>query len=356
MSLPSKRSLGVLVARLLAGSWRREPPPPDISEAELGSIAHLLHRSGASSLAWHKIRHSPLQAAPDAQGLQQAYRLHSLQAALHERSLKKVIPLLRSFGVEPVVVKGWAIARHYPEPGLRPYSDLDLCLLPDQYASAQKALKSADTQGGIVDLHQGFGKFYDRHADEIFERSCLVKLGDLDVRVLSAEDDLRFLCMHMLRHGAVRPFWLCDIAALLENRGKDFDWDRCLGDSRRQADWVACAIGLAHQLLGAEIAGMPLARRAQELPRWLMPTVLREWGIPFYMPAQVALLLRHPVARFRTLLEELPQHWPNPIEATVNLKGSFNNLPRLPFQVGHIFSRTAALVVQLPKMRRPAGL
>ena len=44
----------------------------------------------------------------------------------------------------------------------------------------------------------------------------------LDVRVLSPEDDLRFLCLHLLRHGAVQPLWLCDICVLLEARANDF--------------------------------------------------------------------------------------------------------------------------------------
>ena len=349
--MPSKSSLGVLVARLLAGSWRREPPPPDISEAELGSIAHLLHRSGASSLAWHKIRHTPLRASPEAVELQQAYRLHSLHAALHERSLKQVIPLLRGHGVEPVLVKGWAIARRYPEPWLRPYTDIDLCLMPDQYATAKDVLNCPENQGYDVDLHPGFGKFYERQAEEIFSRTQLVRLGDVEVRVLSAEDDLRFLCMHMLRHGANRPSWLVDIAALLEARGEAFDWDLCLTGSRRQADWVACAIGLAQQLLGADVEGTPVAGRANNLPRWLTPAVVEEWSKPYHMPAQLAVYLRHPVRQVRKLLAELRQHWPNPIEATMTLEGPFNKMPRLPFQVGHIFSRTAALAAA--RRRRP---
>ncbi len=343
-----------MIARLLSGAWRSSPPLPDISLSELGEITELLMKSGASSLAWCKIRPSMLGASPDGHKLHQAYRQHALRAALHERGMREVISLLRSFGAEPVVVKGWAAARLYSEVGMRPYTDLDLCVLPGHYDKAREALKSSATQGCLVDLHVGFGKFFDRHTDDVFNRSRLVKQGDFEVRVLSAEDDLRFLCMHLLRHGAVRPFWLCDIAASVESRSDDFDWDRCLTASRRQADWIACVIGLAHQLLGARIEGTPVADRAARLPKWLMPTVLEEWAKPYHMPAQIAFYLRHPVKQFRRMLEELPQHWPNSIEATVNLKGPFNDMPRLPFQVGHLFYRAAALVAEVPKMLRPA--
>lgn len=348
----SRAARGRLVAQLLAGAWRCSPPSN--SAEELAEIATLLLKSGAGSLAWCRIRHSELRTSAVAHLFQRAYRLHSLQAALQQRSLKQIIPVLRSFGVEPVLVKGWAIARIYPELGMRPYGDLDLCVLPDHYARAKAALKSAESLGCNVDLHLGFGKFYDRQTDDVFGRSQLVRLDDLDVRVLRDEDHLRFLCMHLLRHGAVVPLWLCDIAVLLETRDKDFDWDRCLSGSRRQADWVACAIGLAHQLIGAEVGGTPIARRAQNLPRWLVPTVLQEWGVPFQFPAQIMVYLRHPVRLVRGLPEELCRHWPNPIEATMTLKGSFNELPRLPFQVGHVFARAAALLSQLAgATRRP---
>ena len=337
-------SRGRLVAQLLAGAWRDSPPLPINSAEELAEIAALLMSSGAGGLAWHRIRNSGLRGSSIAEQLEQAYRFHFLQAALHERSLKQIIPILRSYGVEPVLVKGWAIARHYAESGLRQYCDIDLCVLPNHFAAATAALKSLEDKVDSVDLHLGFDKFYDWQAEDIFARSQLVRLDDVEVRVLSAEDDMRFLCLHLLRHGAVRPLWLCDIAVLLETRSNDFDWDLCLGQSPQQADWVACTLGLAHQLLGVDIEGTPVASRAKKLPRWLVPAVLKEWGTPFHSLGQIAIYLRHPASMFSGLLRELPRHWPNPIEATVTLKGPFNELPRLPFQVGHVFSRTAALI------------
>lgn len=339
----SRASRGALVAQLMAGTWRNEPEPPIVSADELDEIAPLLLRSGAAGLAWRRIRDYSLRACSAARQLQQAYRIYSLEAALHERRLKHVIAVMRSFGAEPVLVKGWAIARLHREPGLRPYCDLDLCVLPDHYAAARAALRSPETGGGTVDLHPGFGKFYERQADQIFARSQLVSLGNLEVRVLGPEDNLRFLSLHLLRHGAVRPLWLADIAVLLESRTNDFDWDRCLSGSRRQADWVACAIGLAHHLLGADVRGIPVETRAAHLPSWLVSPVLKAWGTPCETPRQVASFLRHPISLSRELL----RHWPNPIEATMTVEGSFNEVPRLPYQLRHVLSRAKALFSQL---------
>ena len=166
-----KTRRGRLLAELLAGSWRCTPPAA--SEQELAEIANLLTTCGAGGLAWCRVRGSDLNSGPIAELFQAQYRFQSLKAALHERSLKKVIPLLRSAGVEPLLVKGWAIARLYPEPGMRPYIDLDLCVRPDDYAHASEVLRGDDCN---VDLHNGFGKFYDRRTDEIFARSSLVNL------------------------------------------------------------------------------------------------------------------------------------------------------------------------------------
>jgi hypothetical protein len=215
---PSRSARGRLVAQLLAGSWRAAPPATLNSAEELSAISRLLLKAGAGGLAWSKVRHSDLKSSLAARKLQQAYRVHSIQAALHERNLKQVIELLCANRLEAVLVKGWAIARLYPEPGMRPYGDLDLCVLPEDYERAKKVFDAARIPECDIDLHSGFGKFYDREAEDVFANSEVARLGDASVRVLSAEDDLRFLCLHLLRHGAVRAPWLCDIAMALEAR------------------------------------------------------------------------------------------------------------------------------------------
>ncbi|MFY9555703.1 MAG: nucleotidyltransferase family protein [Blastocatellia bacterium] len=338
---------GELVAQALAGAWRSSPAAPTNTARELEEISTLLLKSGAAGLAWCKVRQSELRFSSAADHFHQAYRLQSLQAALHERSLKHVIPFLRDIGIEPMLVKGWSIARLYPEVAMRPYDDLDLCVLPDHYKTAKEALKGIEGLGTNVDLHVGFGKFYDHRTDDIFACSRLVKLGDINVRVLCPEDNLRYLCMHLLRHGAVRPLWLCDIAVALESRTNEFDWDRCLGGLRREAEWVACAIGLASCLLGVDIERTPIANQEQKLPRWLTKAVLRDWGIPFRSPRQVHAMLRQPFRLLSELPKELLSHWPNPIEATMTLRGPLNWVPRLPFQIGHVISRSVALGSEL---------
>jgi hypothetical protein len=334
--------------------------------------------------------------------LHDAYRQARLAALVHEQEIKHVLSLLRAVDIEPVLVKGWAIARLYPDRALRPYGDIDLCVRPDQFEKAAAALKSLESIAGhYVDLHSGFGEVGRSRRqgqaavlprlgrrtvrkgyafplavssteatpqefggaasgteesggkaepyrtvwrqsravklnlrtkddwDELFARSRLVPLGDEQVRVLCDEDHLRILCLHLLRSGAWRPLWLCDVALLLEKvqspmskvqsqirtgsrpgspagqprwgggsdrvglvqspmskvQGPGFDWDVCLGSDPLYADWVAVTIGLAHQLLGVEVKDTPVAERAKHLPRWLVPAVLKQWGREHYAAA-----------------------------------------------------------------------
>jgi hypothetical protein len=342
-----------LVAVALAGAWHDVPPALELEATELDRIAPLLLRSGAAALGWRRVRRSELRDVAAAKELRQAYRRCALQNTLNQQTIERAIAILRSAGVEPILVKGWAAARLYPEMGLRPYGDIDLCVRPEQFAAAETVLKDLPDVRSEVDLHKGFAKFGGGNVDDIYERSRLVKLGETEARVLCAEDHLRILSIHMLREGAWRPLWLCDIATAIETRGADFDWDNCLTDDRRRADWVICAMRLAQQLLGARLDETPAARITRPLPRWLVPTILKEWEskVPSMSQrhnAPMASFFRYPAG----VLRGLRHRWPNPIEATVSMGGSFNKLPRLPLQFGNCLARTAKFAAQLPKLLR----
>lgn len=347
------KSEGCLVASLLAGSWRRSSPAFKCSAGILEKIAPLLLASGAAALAWWRIRQSDLQTHPAADELHNAYRHNTLQAALQQQTIERVITLLRSKGIESILIKGWAVARLYPEQGLRPCGDIDLCVRPEQLVAAETALRKLRDLQHEVDLHGGFVKLGGGSVDKIYARARLMRLGETDVLVPSAEDHLRILCIHMLREGGWRPIWLCDIAVAVESRGAGFDWTACMTENRRQADWVRCAITLAGALLGANINDTPVCERTDHLPHWLIPVILKEWESRLPSMTQrhrmpMARYFNHPAG----ILEGLRHRWPNPVEATICVRGSFNNFPRFPFQLGNYLARAAKFVARLPKLSR----
>lgn len=349
---------GKLLTSVLAGAWRTSPPPlpPSLSPADLKAVTPQLLRTGAASLAWWRVRSSELRTSSAAHELRQAYRLYTLQARRKEGQIVEALTLLRSAGVEPLLVKGWAVARLYPERGLRPFGDIDLCVRPEQHAAAVTALAATAAEPIVVDLHKGLKQLHRHSLDDVYERSQLVPLGGVDVRILGAEDHLRYMCIHMLHHGLYRALWLCDVAVVLESLPEDFDWEYLLGGDQRHADWVTSTLCLAHELLGArlDVDGIPKAERARHLPRWLLPTVLREWSKEEHIwdSPSMAYSLRHPAQ----LRKALRLRWPNPIQATVGVGGPFNELPRLPFQLLECVSRTVYFITQVPRLVRQRSL
>src|SRR5260370_21223873 len=130
--------LGRLVATSLEGSWRTSPPPEfQLSAEEFEEVTPLLYDSGAAALGWWRIRETELRETPSGELLHQAFRLLALQANIHQTKIQKLFRLMRDAGVESILLKGWAIARLYPQPALRPYGDFDLFVRPLDILAAQ---------------------------------------------------------------------------------------------------------------------------------------------------------------------------------------------------------------------------
>jgi len=340
-------SHGQLLAAALGGSWRDAPGAHSLTEAELGTIAPLLVGSGAAALGWWKLKHTHLADSIHARTLKDVYRFQTLQAALDERRIEKIFRLLREAGVRAMLLKGLAAASIYPERGLRPYGDTDVYVPSTQFAHASRVLGGAAGEDFRVDLHAGTKQSDAGSFAELYERSGVLRVGAEEVRVLAPEDHLRLVCVHLLRHGAWRPLWLCDVGAALETRGAEFVWERLVGADKRRARLVACAVGLARVLLGARVEETPFAFAAERLPRWLVPEVLKQWATP-YPAMQAPMRYRAPMRAYlrrpRGVLSDLRNRWPNPIEATVSVGGPFNEWPRLPFQLANCVSRASHFV------------
>jgi Uncharacterised nucleotidyltransferase len=349
-SMKARKALrkGQLVAEVLAGSWRRQPLPPlQISAAELEEVTPLLYDSGTVALGWRRISRTPLRETESGEVLHQAYRLLSLQSEIHEQNIEKVFRLLRQHQVEAILAKGWAVAGLYPERALRPYGDIDICVRPERFALVQELLRAPEAEDCWVDLHQNFSEISERTTNALLARAKTLTLGAEQVRVLSLEDQLALSCIHLLKHGAWRPLWLCDIGVVLESLPETFDWRVCLGTNETRAHWIRSAIALAKFLLRIDTSALPASAQVT-VPTWLSENVLKQWARPFAVnqppmshPIPMVDLLRHPLA----LPEGLRQRWPNPIIATISVNGKFNELPRLPYQMANCLTRIGRLLL-----------
>jgi hypothetical protein len=206
-----------------------------------------------------------------------------LRDARAREVLSEVAGALARAGIVPAALKGPVLAeRFYPEPALRPSSDLDLLVSPAQLAPAVDALlalgfRRADplqdayqlrrhhhvqlhrTPGPAVELHyrasSAFGASFP--ADELLARASAHRTaGGTDVRVLAPEDELLTLAVHAAGHRFERLGWLLDLRLLLARVA--LDWD-VVG---RRAEACRCRRALAYALeplreLGAPIPASP---------------------------------------------------------------------------------------------------
>ena len=326
---PSGSPSGTLVAHLLAGSWRADPPPLPSSEPDaLAEILPFLLASGSGALAWSRIRSDPrLAATPAGLALHDAYRHAVIDAAVRERRIVDVVRRLRADGIEPMLFKGRAAATAYATPACRPGGDIDLLLRPEDEGQAEAVLEE-EVRLLVVDLNHGH-LVREQERAGLFARAGHLEFGGVAVTVPSPEDHLRLLALHALAHGVARPFWLSDVAAWVEARQEGFDWSAAQSADPRTAERVRVALGLAHQLLGMRPEGTPVEHGASP-PRWAGSALLRRWADP----RNATPMRPWSHGPLRSLPLALAQRWPpDPVLEAVRNGRRFSRWPRLPFSV-----------------------
>lgn len=344
--------LGERLARALHGAWRSHSLPLDLTEDELESTRPLLHKAAVGTLLWWRLRKSPLAQSALVVELHEIAAGVALNHIQYEREVAQIFACLGEASVDAILVKGWAMARHYPDPSLRPLGDIDLIVRPDQEAHAARLLRDLNLTR-FVDLeHEDIGRLSDGGWDDLFAHSQRASLNGAPIRVLSPEDHLALLCMHCLHHGCSRAIWLCDIAVALEARPPHFDWDRCIGTGSRSSA-VLAGLRLTHALLGADISGTPAT--GKEAPRWLVAATLKAWEAPEFREYITRELVLDAVRRPWKLPAALFIRWPGPIEASLRVGAPFNDFPRFPFQLLSFVDLTARLLWRMPRLLRERG-
>jgi hypothetical protein len=260
----------------------------------------------------------------------------ALRWKIQEEKIKRAFEIFRENEIEPILIKGWAAARFYPLQSERIFADIDLCVDPALFQKAENVSKNIDVKKLNVDLHNGL-----RHLDtvaweDLFENSQLFEIGASRIRLLRPEDHLRVLCVHWLTDGGAYKEKLKDIFYAVENRALNFDWERCLETvSKKRRKWIVCTIGLAEKYFGLSLKDTPIEREAEEIPGWLIKCVEKEWRSNVRLkPIHTCFGDRKQL--FQQIRKRIP---PNPIQATIEMEGSFDNRPRIFYQVGDVFKR-----------------
>jgi hypothetical protein len=273
-------------------------------------------------------------------------RWFSLQNKVHEARICEAFALFRKNDIEPILIKGWSAARLYPESHLRTYTDIDLGVSFADFDKAEELLEDEDAKKLNIDLHNEF-----RHLDNVdwsslFRDSHTVPLNGTDIRILSAEDHLRILCVHWLTDNGAEKERLYDIHYAVENRPAGFDWQKCLdraGPTRRR--WVVCAIGLAHKYTGLSLDGLPFSAEAGNIPPWLIKSIEREWKLAVPLKG-----LYDSLHDWRFFIKQLRKRIPpNAVYSTIQCEGEFDDRPRASYQLRSLLKRALPAIGRVLK-------
>ncbi len=252
--------------------------------------------------------------------------------------------IFRRLGTEPVLIKGWAARRNYPQEIHRTYTDIDLALPPCEFDAAEGKWNLLEDRTFNIDLHRGLRHLDSIDWDDLFQNSITIDIDTVPIRILRPEDHLRVLCVHWLTDGGVYKERLWDIYYAVENRPPDFDWNRCLNIvSKTRRRWIVCVIGLAHRYMDLNIDGLPFADEATILPAWFINEVEKEWAY------NIPLRPIHTVLRDRKeLLRQIRKRFPpNKIQSMIDVEGSIDAPTRIHYQIGSILKRIGPSVKRI---------
>ena len=223
---------------------------------------------GMGPLLWHHLKRLdidlPLDTKRSINGL---YLRHRSFSQAHTKALLDVTALFEEAGIRALVLKGLGLAyEYYPDPVLRPDSDIDLLLKADDVLPALNLLSgagyrvddpphspsgllpkeltaSSPLENGLrthIELHH-----YDPRAISVVDNSLddefsgfnlpphSVQVGESEIYVPDPMNTLDYLIRHFARHMFVAtekvplPLkWIADIVCLVERNAASIDWSQ----------------------------------------------------------------------------------------------------------------------------------
>lgn len=230
-------------------------------------------------------------------------------AMLHQRELARMVAALRHAGIQPLLLKGQALADLlYDDALIRPASDIDLLIRREEVAAAQPVLaaigyapRSAawldfelrqnyhislwrEAWPGrpvVLELHWELGarELFCYNLDDWRSHAQPFVLAGETLQRFSIEDQLLHLALHMRKHRYVGLRWLVDVAELLRRFRETLDWAHVV-ETAEQAGLrtlLYTTVSLAGQLLAAPVPPSVVRRlEPSSIRRWLLRSVLTQ--------------------------------------------------------------------------------
>lgn len=268
-------------------------------------------------------------------------------------NLTKVLNILNDAGIPTIVLKGAHLSEVvYRKTGIRAMDDVDLLFKKKDLSRCQKRLMDTDYYPYCsrlpLDIHWDFDitpANLHINIEEVWERAQPAIIADVEVRVLSPEDLLLHLCLHLavkqlFQSVGLRTF--CDIRETIRHYHGQIQWEHV---SSRAIQWgarnsVFLTLLFARDLLNAEVPSDTMeALKPDNLdPRvraWAFEQIFHDTGdllplSPYFWQLWEPGSFREKVAHFLNLIfpppEFISQEYPAPYGSPRNYLYYLNRL------------------------------
>jgi len=241
---------------LLAG----EPAaPPEMREEQWAAfIGALKPHYVLPYMYWH-LRSAPASGRPPERfvsEMRMSFLSSGARMVWMEAILKKILCAFAEDGISALVIKGPALAHSaYPDPAMRPYSDIDLLVKPGEVQKARQSLERVgymckaryferskhlhweevflphrpDIERTVIELHWSLVQHYivRRYSlEEVFDRAVTVKSRGFPLKTLCPVDALLNNALHLSynHNDSIRLSWILDTSRLFKLLASPGDW------------------------------------------------------------------------------------------------------------------------------------
>ena len=291
------------VLSYLVSILRQEKPIflPRISDEEWSDLLSCLSHHGIVPLLYFKVAQFPTELRPSEKIVVQMRKVFLLSHARYARMACQFQEILGAFneeGIDVLVIRGPALASTvYPDPGTRPWADIDLLVKPDQYLKARRVLNQLGYLSQIrrfemlnelfnaepffnpkygtkrfeIDLHWSMFHYHgikrNNEVGEFFSRAKTVITPELTFKTLDPVDALICYTFHLILHHAkdVRLIWINDIASIARNLTEPGQWENL----QKRASTFKLRLAMEKSLKFAQIwNGLEIPERYRDFTKW----------------------------------------------------------------------------------------
>lgn len=222
---------------------------------------------------------------------------------LLEAEMVRVTDHLARHGIDRLLLKGMVLGELlYPDPALRPSSDIDVMVRQEQLTQAQAVLHglgytlqpgrqldfqlarsydipyvraTADGQAVLLELHWHLAEpgLFNLDVGTLWARAWHLEVNGHVLPTLSLEDLLLHLTIHIRKHRYVGLRWLVDVSELLRGYGEQLDWGYLTRTAQQAGAGTLfyVTLHLSQELMGVTVpAHVMHALRPGRLRRWLL--------------------------------------------------------------------------------------